>query len=265
MTTERLSLEQVREWARACQSDDPAEVSNALAEAYHHARPFIIYVSLKAAKPGLDKEDMIAAGTEGFVTALTRFDWKSENAKLGFVGSYIRNFVLKECSFHAGTMSASYSSYSRDNRIRALRNALELDGIEPTPERISKASTDPKFSRAGYGRKRRDGTDRQPVEITVPQINDFLKREVRVFSDIDGVDAASPTDEGQYSELVELAREIANNNCQHPDLVMETFEKGRIPTKELESEGVTRAELTADTKTLVSILREQLSADDLTR
>lgn len=64
---------------------------------------------------------------------------------------------------------------------------------------------------------------------------------------------------------MELAREIANNNCQHPDLVMETFEKGRIPTKELESEGVTRAELTADTKTLVSILREQLSADDLTR
>lgn len=258
----RLSLDDVREWARRCQGGDPDEVREALNEAYLAAKPFIVYVSMQAAKPGLDREEMIEAGTEGFVTSMMRFDYESPNSKLGFVGSYIRNFVLKECSLHAGAMTASYSSYSRDNRIKALRNAIEMTGTTPTPKLISEASTDPKFSRAGYGRKRKDGTDRQPVKITEDQVRDFMSRETRVFSDIDGMDAESPEDRGRYSELVELAREIAFKKCVHPELVMETFEKGRIPNPELVREGVKRSELDKDIEILLTELRGQLSEED---
>lgn len=257
-----MSLDDVREWARRCQTGDPDEIRESLSEAYMAAKPFIVYVSMQAAKPGLDREEMIAAGTEGFVTSLMRFDYGSDAAKLGFIGSYIRNFVLKECSLHAAPMTASYSSYSRDNRIKALRNAIEMTGITPTPKLISEASTNPKFSRAGYGRKRQDGTDRQPVKITENQVKEFLSRETRVFSDIDGVDAASPEDRGRYSELVELAREIAFRKCSNPELVMETFEKGRIPNPELRKEKVKRSELDNDIEILLTELRGQLSEED---
>lgn len=258
----RLNVDDVREWAKAAQSGDPVAAADAMADAYVRARPFIVFVSMRAAKPGLDREDMVAAGIEGFVTALTRFNYESPSAKLGFIGSYIRNYVLKECARHSGAMSSSYSSYSRDNRIKALRNALELDGRDATPQAIADISTDPKFSRAGYGRKRKDGSDRQPVPITVNQVKDFLRREQRVFSDINGLDVSSPEDRGQYSDLVEVAREIAERECEHPELVMETFEHGEIPLSELKAEGVTRSQLRADIEKMLSTLRSQMSADD---
>lgn len=260
---EKLTIEQVREWAKAIQTGSPEEAGEAMTEAYIKGEPFIKHVTKKATKPGLDFYEMLSAGIEGYVTALARFDYMSPKAKLGFIGSYVRNYVLREASQHMTPLNLPYSAYSRDNRIAALTNILTLTGEEPTDEAVAEASTNPLYSRAGYGRKRSDGTDRQPAPISAAQVRDWRIRQERMFTDVDMLADSIPGDNIEDYSLLDIARTLAISVCAYPETAIEHFESGKLNNTELAERGVSRVEYNRDIKELVNALRQYVAEEEI--